>query len=524
MKEIGQNNYDIESLAKDITEKLVEGNQYSLEDLYAGINILEILLVLYEMEKEFILYFNDVRYSHIANILNKDNHLIVPEYALEEGIAKSLVQDKVVYVLMEVNSLLDNHIYQALLDIQKYQPNLIIILIDEQESLLRHHTSMDSLVKNIRISRSYTTVKKDMKRILQSNKVGEPILDSLRHIRNALKSSVIESTLFSELGLNYTGPINGHNTKELRKVLSSIEAENEPQVIHFQTRIIQKWLKDFTIPTYKIDNELPINYYDFNLLMQRKVLPLAKEADITLLITNNFNKTIQLNNRTDLTLFNASIPTLVAISKHYTANILLIDPKDAFEVMQTLKDMDATNLIVISSYVGKNKYESNTGDLRGASDLRNLQIYQGKNLMESYLIVESLLQKEGVHWVRFEMLKEEISNISLPIKNYEILVESKNDTVLITYGSNASKINTKIKENNLDYGLIRLTQLNVIDTELLDELKNIPTVIVVEMDSEVPVVYRHLLEHGIECVSINTTHSIVNINDLFTKIEQEERK
>tara|TARA_B100001564_G_scaffold324180_1_gene304769 strand:- start:512 stop:1666 length:1155 start_codon:yes stop_codon:yes gene_type:complete len=51
-----------------------------------------------------------------------------------------------------------------------------------------------------------------------------------------MKAMVAPGTIFEELGLNYIGPIDGHNLKELKDVISNLKEFDGPQFLHVITK------------------------------------------------------------------------------------------------------------------------------------------------------------------------------------------------------------------------------------------------------------------------------------------------
>jgi 1-deoxy-D-xylulose-5-phosphate synthase len=51
-----------------------------------------------------------------------------------------------------------------------------------------------------------------------------------------LKGMVLPSTLFEELGLEYYGPIDGHDLPTLIKTLKNLKAQNKPRLLHIITK------------------------------------------------------------------------------------------------------------------------------------------------------------------------------------------------------------------------------------------------------------------------------------------------
>ena len=57
-----------------------------------------------------------------------------------------------------------------------------------------------------------------------------------RKVETQMKAMVAPGTIFEELGLNYIGPIDGHNLKELKDVISNLKEFEGPQFLHIITK------------------------------------------------------------------------------------------------------------------------------------------------------------------------------------------------------------------------------------------------------------------------------------------------
>ena len=53
-----------------------------------------------------------------------------------------------------------------------------------------------------------------------------------RNIKDGIKNAVMPGNLFEDIGLNYIGPIDGHNIPLLVKNLKRMLEKNEPYIMH----------------------------------------------------------------------------------------------------------------------------------------------------------------------------------------------------------------------------------------------------------------------------------------------------
>lgn len=125
--------------------------------------------------------------------------------------------------------------FEALNDIGARQKKVIIIFNDNNMSISRNHSAMEKRITSLRTSPFYRTLKKDLKHQLD-NKVGSGVLHSLTAMRDTLKSEIIDAPLFKEFNLDYIGPVDGHNIRELISVLQMAREHDGPIVVHVTTQ------------------------------------------------------------------------------------------------------------------------------------------------------------------------------------------------------------------------------------------------------------------------------------------------
>ena len=110
---------------------------------------------------------------------------------------------------------------------------MVIILNDNHMSIDPNVGGMASLLQNLRVKPGYLHFKKIYRDVLKPF----PELYEFSHaVKEKLKDSILPGNVFSSLGLNYLGPVDGHNIKELTSVLALAKDINGPVIIHAVTR------------------------------------------------------------------------------------------------------------------------------------------------------------------------------------------------------------------------------------------------------------------------------------------------
>ena len=126
--------------------------------------------------------------------------------------------------------------FEALNQIGEQQRNMIIILNDNDMSISKNVGAIQQTLTKMRVSKSYTALKSDLKGALSGNQAGNALLKAMRSVKNAVKENVIPDNIFTELHIDYIGPVDGHDIGELIKVFESAKQHQGPLVIHVITK------------------------------------------------------------------------------------------------------------------------------------------------------------------------------------------------------------------------------------------------------------------------------------------------
>ena len=111
--------------------------------------------------------------------------------------------------------------------------NLLVILNDNAMSISENVGGLSRYFARILSSQFYLSVRERGKRMLS----GLPGAKALaKRTEEHMKGMVVPGTLFDELGLNYMGPLDGHDLSALVATLNNIKDLQGPQFLHLVTR------------------------------------------------------------------------------------------------------------------------------------------------------------------------------------------------------------------------------------------------------------------------------------------------
>ncbi|MBR3927628.1 MAG: 1-deoxy-D-xylulose-5-phosphate synthase [Clostridia bacterium] len=127
--------------------------------------------------------------------------------------------------------------YEALNDAGHTNTPMIIVLNDNAMSISSNVGAMSRHLTNMRQSNVYRQFKQKVRRILEKiPRMGERVMRVISKIRNILKSLFINDLFFDALGIEYLGPVDGHDIRELERVFERAKKYDEPVLIHVVTK------------------------------------------------------------------------------------------------------------------------------------------------------------------------------------------------------------------------------------------------------------------------------------------------
>ena len=118
-------------------------------------------------------------------------------------------------------------------------PNdLLIILNDNDMSIDRAVGGMRQYLLNLNTNKTYNRIKFKMNRWLHSKGIlNDARQNGLQRLSNAVKSAIAhQQNIFDGMNIRYFGPFDGHNVKELVRILSQLKDMEGPKLLHLHTK------------------------------------------------------------------------------------------------------------------------------------------------------------------------------------------------------------------------------------------------------------------------------------------------
>lgn len=115
--------------------------------------------------------------------------------------------------------------------------DIIVVLNDNEMSISKNVGALSAYLNRILTGDLYQRFKKQTKSFLEGiPKVGGQVTKIALKAEETLKGLFLPGILFEELGINYVGPIDGHDIKLLIETFRNIKNSTEPTLVHVITK------------------------------------------------------------------------------------------------------------------------------------------------------------------------------------------------------------------------------------------------------------------------------------------------
>lgn len=123
--------------------------------------------------------------------------------------------------------------FEAMNHMGDVNPNVLIILNDNEMSISENVGALNNHFARILSGSFYTNIREGSKKLLSGL---PPVKELASRMEEHLKGMVIPGTFFEELGLNYIGPIDGHDVNMMVDTLRNMRNLKGPQLLHIKTQ------------------------------------------------------------------------------------------------------------------------------------------------------------------------------------------------------------------------------------------------------------------------------------------------
>ena len=127
--------------------------------------------------------------------------------------------------------------YEALNDAGQSGTRMIVILNDNDMSIAHNVGAVSRYLTRLRQSKGYLAMKHGVRSRLENMpRIGRPVYRFLVRCRDRVRSLFVADKFFDALGFKYIGPVDGHDIKQLIRVLRRAKNDDKPLLIHVVTQ------------------------------------------------------------------------------------------------------------------------------------------------------------------------------------------------------------------------------------------------------------------------------------------------
>ncbi len=400
--------------------------------------------------------------------------------------------------------------FEALNHLGDLQKKVIIVLNDNNMSISNNVGGMSKSLNRLRVSKPYETIKHDLSNTLSKNKVGNKVLDSLTSIRNTVKKGIIKDTTFTDFGIEYLGPIDGHNISELIRAFEFAKNQEEPILLHILTKKGKgikvceddtdgSWhgVGKFDPATGKQVESLANDHLTYSEIISNTLIELADNDSDIVAITPAMlggSKLINFEKRFTNRTFDTGIAEAHATTM--AAGLAISNKKPFLSIYSTFlqraydqvnHDIARMNLPVVigvdrAGIVGEDG-DTHQGvfDISMLYNVPNLMITQPKDQIEAQHLLYSTFKYKKPVVIRYPRGSSVYTKVD-EFEYIEIGTWTKHlfnddiEAILIAYGPDVNRFISKIKTNDLKIGVINARFIKPIDKEMLIDIQklNVP--------------------------------------------------
>ncbi len=125
--------------------------------------------------------------------------------------------------------------YEALNNAGSGRSNFIVVLNDNKMSISRNVGALSRSLTRMRNKPKYHYFKFALNKFLLKIPFGKYINSFIFAIKESLKAVIYKNNVFSSLGYNYLGPVDGHNIQAIESLLKIAQSYNRPSLVHVIT-------------------------------------------------------------------------------------------------------------------------------------------------------------------------------------------------------------------------------------------------------------------------------------------------
>ena len=408
---------------------------------------------------------------------------------------------------------------EALNHLGSINNKVIIILNDNQMAIGKSIGGFGEFLSSVRISGTYNNLKEDYRNLTSHNKFGQMIFNVSKRIKDFVKHGLIDDTIFEDFGVEYLGPVNGHNFDDLIRVLNLAKNSKSSVVVHVVTKKGRGYKFAENDKSGKWHGIAPFNIVDGTLknpgnngkVSWSKVvadyieMKMASDQDIVAITPAMIHGSAMdsLFKHYPDRCFDVGIAEEHALT--FTCGLSLAKKKPFISVYSSflqraydqinhdLARMDLSCLICVDrcGFVGADgPTHHGVFDLGILNQLPNVIICAPNDSVNTKRFINTYLKNNDHPYIlripRGEIENNEIEEDEiLPIGKWQIDITNDYDVTVISYGRNVTRINEYFKDKEIKIRLVNALYIKPMDTQMLQDIVDDKPLVVYETDLKI---------------------------------------
>jgi len=394
--------------------------------------------------------------------------------------------------------------FEAMSHAGSVKPNMLIILNDNDMSISENVGGLSNYFSRIWASKLYKGIRKGGKSFLENLPQAHHLA---RKVETQMKSMVSPGSIFEELGLNYIGPVDGHDIDELLSVIKNLKDFEGPQFLHIITKkgagLDQAEADRIGFhaigkikPVAKKQNSLKPKYQD---IFSEWVVDMAAEDESLYAITPAMREgsgLVEFSRKFPERYFDVAIAEQHAVT--FAAGLAVEDKKPIVAIYSTflqraydqlihdvsLQNLDVTFAIDRAGLVGEDgPTHSGNYDLAYLRCIPNMIIMTPSNENETRKLLSTGYKYEGPAAIRYPRGTGPNIEIDKDLETLEIgksnLVINKDSEIIILNFGALMDVSKKVAEK-LDCSLADMRFVKPLDAEFLKKIYDKKIIVTIE--------------------------------------------
>ena len=365
--------------------------------------------------------------------------------------------------------------------------NIRLIIVCNDDNNNERVNLLDRFINVARNTASYHTLKRTIRNTIRPIKYGDVIIDNLHKAKDSIKKKIVDEGMFSTYSIDYIGPVDGHNFKDIENALDLAKQKVNPVIVHCITRSGKGYryadndrtgyyrrIESFDIKTGKLFNEENDECCRISTLLADKIGDLMKNNKDICIISDDFNAdgTAELFSkypeRTQLLNISARNRLDIAVSMcregkipYLTLNNGILNSSDSIKTLENINKPMFINCICS---------ENAPEFIRMMKNVYICTVYDDDQLIE---ILNKTLDSDKPAIIlddRKTIEHKSDEKTDKEVGKWSYLVNNKTkDVAIFAYGKDLMMIRRLIEENEFKYSLIDCSIINHVDEQLFKD-------------------------------------------------------